>query len=236
MKDVANNYSLSEIKKAAAECSAFSVEPSFDIEKQLLVCGHDVIAGVDEAGRGALAGPLCVGLVIYDRSCILSSSGMPGINDSKKLSVKKRTAALGIIAGRCLTAFSVLVSHRTIDRININRATELALVRLLERIPIRPDVVLLDGNFSFKVSVPVLSIPQGDTKSVSIASASIVAKVQRDMILDKLDARYPEYGFKTNKGYGTRRHIQAIYDIGFSPLHRKSYEPVKSLISGGRIS
>ena len=90
----------------------------------------------------------------------------------------------------------------------------------------------MDGNFSFKASVPILSIPQGDTKSVSIASASIVAKVRRDMILEKLDARYPGYGFKTNKGYGTKEHIQAIYEIGFSLLHRKSYEPIKSLISG----
>jgi ribonuclease HII len=232
LKNVAGHCSLSELKKAAAECSAFSVEPSFDIERMLLARGYELIAGVDEAGRGALAGPLCVGLVIYRRRRILSSHGMKGINDSKKLSVKQRAAAFDLISVRCLAASSVFVSHRIIDRVNINGATRLALKRLLECVYVKPDIVLMDGNFAFEAPVPVLSIPQGDVKSLSIASASIIAKVRRDGILDRLDERFPEYGFKTNKGYGTRRHIQAIYDFGFSPLHRMTYEPVKSLLSG----
>jgi len=232
LKDVAFNNFLAEIKKAAAECSAFSFKPTFNIEKLLIGRGLSVIAGIDEAGRGALAGPLCVGLVIYDASIILSSHSMCGIDDSKKLSHRKRVAALDIITRNSAVATSVLVSHRAIDSMNVNRATEFAIEKLLNSISVKPDLVLLDGNFSFEAAYPILSLPKGDTRSVSVASASIVAKVRRDKVLDTLDALYPEYHFSNNKGYGTRRHMQAIYENGFTPLHRKSYNPVKRIISG----
>jgi ribonuclease HII len=231
LKDVADNSFFSDTIKAVAECSAFSIKPSFDIEKLLIAKGISLIAGVDEVGRGALAGPLCVGMVIYDASFILSTNSLRGIDDSKNLSHGKRVAAFDIIAGNCLFATSLLVSHRMIDRMNINGATEYAINKLLGSISVKPDLVLLDGNFSFKAPVPIIPLVKGDTRSVSVASASIVAKVRRDMILDRFDVLYPGYHFISNKGYGTRRHIQAIYEIGFSPLHRKTYEPVKGLIS-----
>jgi ribonuclease HII len=217
-------------KKKAGSGSAFLRAPDFSIEKRLIDEGYRIIAGMDEAGRGALAGPLCVGIAVYDCSFIDSITGpIPGIDDSKKLTHRKRIAALGAIRTSALLASSILVSHRIVDRLNVNGATEYAVNRLLEIIPIRPDIVLMDGNFSFRLPVPLRSITKGDSKSISIASASIAAKVRRDMIMDKFDSLWPGYNFINNKGYGTRRHIQAILDAGICPVHRMSYEPVKSL-------
>lgn len=222
------------VKKKADRRSAFLHGPDFSIEQDLVRDGCRIIAGMDEAGRGALAGPLCVGITIYDRSFIESLPGpLPGIDDSKKLSPRKRLAALDFIRGRALFTSSILVSHRTVDRLNVNRATEYAVNRLLETIGITPDIVILDGNFSFHARVPIRSIRKGDARSISIASASIEAKVRRDMIMQRLDRLWPYYNFTGNKGYGTRRHIQAIHDRGISPVHRMSYEPVKSLYAAG---
>lgn len=214
--------------------SAFLHGPTFNIEKQLLREGISLIAGVDEVGRGALAGPLCLGIVIYDASFIVATDGpLPGIDDSKKLTHQKRLAALDSIRKRALLCASILVSHRTVDRLGINGATEFALDRLIAQVPIRPDCVILDGNFSFRSTVPIRSITQGDRKSISIASASIAAKVRRDLILMTFDNLYPGYHFKRNKGYGTKLHIRALHDAGVCPIHRRSYEPVKSLVSPG---
>ena len=228
------NHDINQKMKKAGRGSAFLFSPTFSIEKELLREGCSVIAGIDEAGRGALAGPLCVGIVIYDRSFISSVEGcISGIDDSKRLSHGRRVAALDIITKSALLSSSILVSHRTIDRLNINGATELALNRLLESISIKPDVVLLDGNYSFQSPVPIRTIIKGDMKSISIASASIVAKVRRDMLLDAFETLYPGYHFRKNKGYGTRQHMQAIFEAGHSPVHRKSYDPVKSILSSG---
>jgi ribonuclease HII len=221
-----------------ADCgSAFLFGPTFDIEKQLAGGKCSLIAGVDEVGRGALAGPLCLGLVIYHRDLISSLSGpIPGIDDSKKLTHLKTVAALDLIAGRAIFSSTILVPPRVIDRLNINGATEFALNRLLESISLKPDIVMLDGKFSFTSSFPIRCITQGDAKSISIASASIVAKVRRDMIMEQCDPLFPGYNFRQNKGYGTREHIRAIGDIGICPLHRKSYEPVKSILLNGGIA
>jgi ribonuclease HII len=227
-------HDFNQKMKKAGRKSAFLFSPTFSIEKELLREGCSVIAGIDEAGRGALAGPLCVGIVIYNRSFISCVEGcISGIDDSKRLSHRKRVAALDLITRSALLSSSILVCHRTIDRLNINGATELALNRLLESISIKPDVVILDGNYSFQCPVPIRSIVKGDTKSISIASASIVAKVRRDMLLDTFERLYPGYNFDKNKGYGTRQHMQAIFEAGFSPVHRKSYDPVKSIIASG---
>lgn len=216
--------------------SAFSFFPTFEIEKQLLAEGCSVIAGVDEVGRGALAGPLCVGAVIFKASHITSTEGpIKGIHDSKKLSHQQRVAGLDIIRGLSLHATSILVSHRTIDRLNINGATEYALNLLMENISIRPDIILLDGNFSFQSIIPIRSIPKGDTRSISIAAASIVAKVRRDLIMERFDKIFPGYSFNTNKGYGTNLHIEALNDRGPSSIHRLSYEPVRSMIESNGI-
>lgn len=222
------------MKKKADRVSAFLHGPDFAIEKELLREGCRLIAGVDEAGRGALAGPLCVGITIYTPSFIGSLDGpLPGIDDSKKLTPRKRSAALEIIRRSALFSASILVSHRTVDRLNINRATEYAINRLLESISIKPDIVILDGNFSFTSPVPIHSVPKGDARSVSIASASIEAKVWRDTIMHRMDRLWPCYNFAENKGYGTSRHIQAIRERGISPVHRLSYEPARSMIAAG---
>jgi ribonuclease HII len=229
---IVHNGELSQ--KKAGPGSAFLILPDFSIEKELLLEGCGVIAGIDEAGRGALAGPLCVGMVIYDRSFIASLEGaLPGINDSKKLDHRRRLKALETIRGKALLHSSLLVSHRLIDRLNINGATEYAINKLLARAPVRPDIVILDGKFNFDAPVPIRSIIKGDQKSISIASASIVAKVRRDGILDRFDALYPGYHFARNKGYGTGGHMRAIDESGITPVHRKSYEPVKSRLTGG---
>ncbi len=211
--------------------SASFVYPSFDIEKEFLDKGYRHIAGVDEAGRGSLAGPLCVGLVIFRPREILSFPGeLFCINDSKKMSPAARQNSLPIIHQKSLIAHHGMVSHRVVDRINVNRATEFALSRLLDGIDIKPDVILLDGNFTFELGVPVVPVSKGDNRSISIAAAGIVAKVNRDCIMEKMDSIYAGFNFKQNKGYGTREHIAALEKNGHCPIHRTSYEPVKTLV------
>ncbi len=206
--------------------------PDFSIEKELYSQGYRFIAGIDEAGRGALAGPLSLGMVIYPLSLF---NDIPGpvsrsIADSKKLTAKKREKAVSVIADYSLSHASAFVSHTAIDRTNINIATEKGILKLLAKSEIKPDVIIMDGNFKFKFDIPFISVIKGDNRSISIASASIIAKVSRDNLMDKLDCRYPGYGFCGNKGYGTREHMASLADKGFSTIHRKSYEPVKSII------
>lgn len=218
--------------------SDFSMlNPDFSIEKELYSQGYRVIAGIDEAGRGALAGPLSLGMVIYPLS-IFNDTPEPvskSIADSKKLTAKKRVKALTIIMNHALSYTSAFVSHTVIDSTNINIATQQGIHKLLAKSAIKPDVIIMDGNFKFKFDIPFISVIKGDNRSISIASASIVAKVSRDDLMDKLDCRYPGYGFCGNKGYGTREHMASLTDIGFSSIHRKSYEPVKSIIEGQRL-
>lgn len=227
------NNSLSEIEFADINKTTFSIFPSFNIEKILIKKGYKIIAGIDEAGRGSLAGPLAVGLVIYSMPFILKPAKdiENFVKDSKKLTGKKRTHALELIEKHSSISAITLVSHKLIDKINVNKATEFAINKLLNKIPVTPDLAIIDGNFSFKLEVPYISIPRGDSKSISIASASIIAKVKRDQILERLDPIYPEFDMKNNKGYGTKKHIDSIQKVGFSPIHRLSYEPVKSIIS-----
>lgn len=212
--------------------------PDFFIEKELLSKGYRCIAGIDEAGRGALAGPLGIGLVIYSPeiySCIPEEIS-DGVNDSKQITHKKRVRALAYIEKYAVSAVSVLIPHTIIDEININRATELGINRLIEKTPVKPDVLIIDGNYKFKFSIPSVSVIKGDSRSITIASASILAKVRRDTIMDKIDVKCPGYGFNCNKGYGTASHLASIETNGFSRLHRKSYEPVRSMIeSQGRL-
>jgi ribonuclease HII len=191
-----------------------------------------VIAGVDEAGRGSLAGPLSVGIVIYDREIIMSSPEvlLENIDDSKKLTPAKRIRSMGIIMENSVFMKAEMVSHAIVDRLNVNAATEFALGKLLLRLPVKPDVIIMDGNFNFSVGIPVISVIGGDSKSITIASASIAAKVTRDGIMDKFGTIYPDYGFGKHKGYGTAAHREAIIKFGPCPIHRKTYEPVKSMI------
>jgi ribonuclease HII len=227
------NKPSANVEKADKK-SAFSLtQPDFAIEKDLLRKNYTLIAGIDEAGRGSLAGPLSVGCVIYSGGFIESPpDGISMINDSKKLSAKKRAAALEFIEQHALCATARLVSHEIVDALNINGATKFAIERLILEMPVRPDVILLDGNFSFDFDIPCISVKGGDARSFSIASASIAAKVRRDKIMEKMDALYTGYGFAVNKGYGTLLHRNAILSAGPSPIHRKSYEPLKGMLSG----
>ncbi|HON77753.1 MAG TPA: ribonuclease HII [Spirochaetota bacterium] len=207
------------------------VAVSFDIESEFYTDTTAVIAGADEAGRGALAGPLAVGLVVYPPELFASPPDdlLRLVRDSKKLTHKGRIRALACIEAHALCVSTCLVSHETVDRLNINGATEYALRKLVSGLSVCPDMVLMDGNFRFNVGVAMRSVIGGDGLSLSIASASIAAKVRRDYIMERLDGRYPGYGFGQHKGYGTVFHRAMIMEKGPSPVHRRTYEPVKSM-------
>ena len=173
------------------------------------------IAGTDEAGRGPLACPVVAAAVIFDKDVWIK-----GVNDSKQLTEKEREALLPQIIEKCLTCSVSVISHIQIERINILQASLLAMTTSIDRLKIKPDLILVDGNKG--LNHPVYSIPiiKGDSKSFAIASASIIAKVARDRIMKRLDHYYPNYCWSKNKGYGTTEHITAIKTLGPSPLHR----------------
>src|ERR1035437_8477673 len=176
------------------------------------------IAGTDEAGRGPLAGPVVAAAVIFDKDVWIN-----GVNDSKQLSEKEREDLLPQIIDKCLACSVSVISHIRIERINILQASLLAMTTSIDRLKIKPDLILVDGNKS--LNHPVYSIPiiKGDSKSFAIASASIIAKVARDRIMKRLHIYYPHYNWSKNKGYGTAEHIAAIKIFGPSPLHRMSF-------------
>ncbi len=203
--------------------------PSFDLERGLINGGHDLVAGVDEAGRGALAGPLAIGLVIFKRETIERNEDLlRGVRDSKQLTPSRRRELSGLVGRVALVARVELVSHRRIDASNVNAATAAGLRSLLCRISPAPSVVMMDGSFKFDVGVPFVPVIRGDRLSLTIAAASIIAKVRRDSIMEKIDSLYPGYGLARHKGYGTALHIRAIMENGYTPVHRISYEPVRS--------
>lgn len=207
--------------------------PDFSIERAMAVNGQGLIAGIDEAGRGSLAGPLCVGLVIYDSSCFENSEFLKEtpINDSKKMNHKRRLEAKQFIEEKSLLSISQFISHRIIDETNINVATETAISKILNKLPIKPDALIIDGNFKFQLDVPSFPVVKGDQKSLTIASASVIAKVNRDLLMEDLDKRFPDYGFAANKGYGTKNHLERIKHSGPSEIHRLTYEPVKGMVA-----
>lgn len=207
--------------------------PTFSFELALHRQGYKRIAGVDEAGRGALAGPLALGLVVYNPSIYPSPPEcLSAINDSKKLSPRQRNNAESIIMQNAETAVWTMVSHRLVDRLNVNGATRFALEKLVGSLSAPPDIILLDGKFNFKIGIPIIPIKGGDALSLSIASASVMGKVHRDAVMDRFGRLYGDYGFDKNKGYGTRQHLGELQERGISPIHRRSYEPVRSMIAG----
>lgn len=210
--------------------------PSFDIEAGLFAQGYRYIAGVDEAGRGSLAGPLHIGLVVFDASYFTSEipQTLHGINDSKKCTPDNRDLLYTQIHSIAKTALFESVSVEDVDRLNVTGATREGVLRLLKRLPVTPDCVIIDGNFTFALSVPCIPYVKGDSLSVSIAAASIIAKVSRDRLMCSLDSDYPVYNFARHKGYGTELHRKLIAQYGPSPVHRLSYEPVKSMVEGAR--
>jgi ribonuclease HII len=192
-------------------------------ERKLNSLGHTLIAGVDEAGRGPLAGPVVAGAVI-----LKSYKFTAYINDSKKLSAKKREEAFEEITRKAIVGVGI-VDEKVIDKINIYRATLKAMREALDNLEIPPDYVLVDGRMKIPTKCPIKCIIRGDAKSLSIAAASIVAKVTRDRIMTEYDSLYPQYGFARHKGYGTKEHMRSLETHGASPIHRFSFQPVKSL-------
>lgn len=178
-----------------------------------------LIAGVDEAGRGPLAGPVAVASVIMplDEDKIVA-----GVNDSKKLTEKKREKLFDDILKNAIAYHIELIDHKVIDEINILNATKLGMKNCIEKLEVKPDLALIDA-VKLDVQVPTESIIKGDAKSYNIACASILAKVSRDRLMLELDEIYPEYGFKKHKGYGTKAHIEALKQYGKCEIHRDSF-------------
>jgi len=180
--------------------------------------GFSLIAGVDEAGRGPLAGPVSAAAVIMPLDDVID-----GINDSKKLSEKKREQLFEQITKKAIAYCVVLVDEKTIDEINILQATKLAMSKAVAGLSVRPDLVLVDAVTGLDTDVRQDAIIKGDAKSYNIAAASILAKVTRDRLMLELDKEYPVYGFAKHKGYGTKAHIEAIVAHGPAPIHRRSF-------------
>lgn len=187
-------------------------------ERKFALEGRKYICGVDEVGRGPLAGPVVCAAVIMPLDRIIE-----GVDDSKKLSAKKREE-LSIKITESAVAYRIcLVEPQTIDEINILEATRLCMKNAVESLSITPDLVLCDGNMTLDISIPQQSIIKGDSLSYSIGAASIIAKVYRDRLMDEYGAIYSEYGFAQHKGYGTALHIEAIRKHGLCPIHRRSF-------------
>lgn len=197
----------------------------YEYERQASEEGFKLVAGVDEAGRGPLAGPVAVAAVILPKEIYL-----PYLNDSKKLSEKRREILFDMIKEQAVAYSVVFVDKNTIDRENIYQATQNGMYDAILKLNPKPDKILIDAMPLEKLPIPHLSIVKGDAKSASIAAASILAKVTRDRFMREMDAIYPEYGFKNHKGYGTKAHIEAIKKYGPCPLHRETFEPIKSMI------
>ena len=195
-----------------------------EIEKRCYEQGLERLAGIDEVGRGPLAGPVCAAAVILPPGLVID-----GVDDSKKLSEKKREALYDIIAAEALAWAAAFVGPEVIDEINIRQATHRAMEMAVAAHAVRPDFLLVDGNDKIPFPISGEYIIKGDAKSQSIAAASIMAKVTRDRYMMKMDTVYPGYGFIKNKGYGTQAHMEGIRTLGLCPLHRRSFITAKVL-------
>ena len=190
----------------------------WSIEQKYYFQGMKLVCGVDEAGRGPLAGPVCAAAVILPEYVEI-----PGLNDSKKLSDKRRRELFPVIQEKALAYSIAFADHQEIDEINILQATFLAMERAISTLSVQPQIALIDGNRQKDFGVSVETVIHGDSLSASIAAASILAKVTRDDYMLKMDEQYPGYGFAIHKGYGTKAHYAAIEQLGVSPIHRMSF-------------
>jgi ribonuclease HII len=206
-----------------------SQPPSFDEENKLKLQGYRLIAGIDEAGRGALAGPVVAGAVILPYSGYLSWLDL--VRDSKELAARKRQRLFDLIQKEALAVGIGIVPPFVIDAVNILKATQLAMWQAIERLPQQPDFVLIDRLTLPQCAIPQRGITGGDKLCLSIACASIVAKVTRDHIMQELDKVYSGYGFARHKGYGTPEHGSSLRQLGCSPIHRLSFAPVRNVIA-----
>lgn len=190
----------------------------FEFEKQAIENGYKVVCGIDEAGRGPLAGPVYAAAVILPVDCEIE-----GLNDSKKISEKKRELLFDIIKEKAVSYCVARAEVEEIEEINILQATYLAMQRAFNGLDIKPDMALIDGNRKPGVDAEEMTIVKGDAKSPSIAAASILAKVSRDRYMLEIDKQYPEYQFSKHKGYGTKLHYEMLAEHGISPVHRRSF-------------
>lgn len=187
-------------------------------ERELLEKGCKYICGVDEVGRGPLAGPVVCAAVIMPLDDLIA-----GVDDSKKLTAKKREFLSGLILEKAIACHICRVEPQIIDEINILQATRLCMKNAVEGLSVPPDFVLTDGNMTLDVSFPQRSVIKGDALSYSIGAASVVAKVYRDNLMKEYAGVYPQYGFDSNVGYGSKKHIEAIKEFGLTPIHRRSF-------------
>ena len=190
----------------------------WQIEEQMFAEGFSVVCGVDEAGRGPLAGPVCAAAVILP-----SHLEIPGLNDSKKLTDKRRRELFPVIQEQAIAYGIGFASHEEIDEINILQATFLAMERALSQLKVRPDLALIDGNREKDFGIPVRTVIKGDSLSANIAAASVLAKVSRDELMEQMAQEYPQYSFEVHKGYGTKAHYEALRQYGPCPIHRMSF-------------
>ncbi len=187
-------------------------------EREFYAQGYTAVAGVDEAGRGPLAGPVCAAAVILPRELLIE-----GLNDSKKLTEKKREALFDIIRQKAVAYSVAFASHEEIDELNILNATYLAMNRAIAGLSARPDMTIIDGNRAGGIEYPNVTLVGGDGKSANVAAASILAKVTRDRLMCEMAEKYPGYGFEKHKGYGTREHYEALRRLGPSEIHRVTF-------------
>ena len=187
-------------------------------EREAFADGVKLVCGVDEAGRGPLAGPVCAAAVILPPELVI-----PGLNDSKKLTDKKRRELYDVITAEAVSYGIAFADEKEIDEINILQATFLAMARAMEKLTPQPELALIDGNRAKDFGLPVRTVVKGDSLSASIAAASILAKVTRDRLMEQYDEAYPQYGFAIHKGYGTKRHYEALREFGPSPIHRMTF-------------
>ena len=192
-------------------------------ERELYINNIMLIAGVDEVGRGPLAGPVIAAAVILPKNCKIA-----GLNDSKQIPKAQHQKVYDEVIAKALSVGIGCIDHEVIDQVNIYEATKLAMLQAIEQLTIKPQHLLIDA-MQLSVDIPQTSLIKGDAKSMSIAAASIVAKVTRDKLMADYDKQYPGYDFAHNAGYGTKKHLQALVDQGVTDIHRRSFEPIKSM-------
>lgn len=197
---------------------------NYQYENDLYQKGKEYIAGVDEVGRGPLAGPVVAAAVIMPKDCYIE-----GVTDSKKLSAKKRALLKQKIESNALAIGIAFIDEKIIDEVNIYQASKLAMIDAISKLKIKPDVVLVDA-MPLELEMPSISIIKGDEKSFMIGCASIIAKETRDDFMVELDKKYPEYEFAKHKGYPTKAHIEAVKKYGILEIHRKTYRPISDMI------
>ncbi|MBD9105233.1 ribonuclease HII [bacterium] len=197
----------------------------YQYEKELWKNGINLIAGMDEVGRGPLIGPVVTACVILPKDFVLE-----GLTDSKKLSEKKREEFYDYIMEHAISVGIGMMDEKVIDEVNIYEATKLAMYQAVEKSKVKPEHVLIDAMKLDKLEMPSTSIIKGDAKSISIAAASVIAKVTRDRMMIELDKKYPIYGFKSHKGYPTKKHIEAIKEYGLINGYRKTFKPISEMV------